>query len=74
MVITGLERENIIALLGYNSHSVKFILLNGTVQCFLVFFYSYTAFTVIFPGHFHHLKMRPSTVLAISSHPPLSLV
>lgn len=41
-VVTGLEKENIIALLGYNSHSVKFILLSGTVQCFLVFLQLYS--------------------------------
>ena len=60
-VITGLERKKT-ALLRRNSRNTKFTLLNGTVQCFLLFLQSYTVITAVFSEQFHHLKMKPCTI------------
>ena len=55
----------ITALLTYNSHTVKFILLKPIVQCFLVYLYSWATIITIHFRTFHHLRKYP---LSRSSH------
>ena len=56
--------KKITALLGYNSHTIKFTLLKYAIQWLLEDSQSHTTITIILiPEHFHHPRKKP-----ISSH------